>query len=101
LKDKISSDDRATLEAAIKETTEWVERHDSAEKEEFESKLKELESKCQPIMMKIYQAGGGGGAGGMPGGMPDFGAGGSAGMDNDSGSGAGASSAGPKVEEVD
>jgi len=103
LKDKISAGDRSTIEAAIKESTEWSEKNDHADKDEYEAKLKELESKCQPIMMKIYQAGGApGGAGGMPGGMPDFGgAGSSAGADNDSGSSAGTSSSGPKVEEVD
>jgi len=95
-KDKISSDDKATIESAITETTKWIESNDHATTEEFEHKQKELESKCQPIIMKLYQAGGMPG-GGAPGGMPDFGGAGP-------GTGAGPStgtSAGPKVEEVD
>jgi len=97
--DKLSSDDKATVEAAVKEATEWIEKNDSASTEEYEAKLKELEGKTQPIIMKIYAgAGGEGGAGGMPnfggaGGFPGQGG-------SDSGSSGGASS-GPKVEEVD
>lgn len=52
-----------------------------------------MEAVANPIMMKVYQAAGGG-AGGMPGGMP--GAGGD--MPDMTGAGAGA---GPTVEEVD
>jgi len=96
-KDKISSDDKATIESAITETTKWIESNDHATTDEYEHKQKELEGKCQPIIMKLYQAGGMPGGGGAPGGMPDFG-----------GAGAGAgpsagptSGAGPKLEEVD
>lgn len=65
-------------------------RHQSAEKEEFEHQQKELEKVCNPIMTKLYQS-----AGGMPGGMPGgfSGAGGAP--------GAGESSSGPTIEEVD
>jgi len=93
MKDKVSGEDRETVEKAIKEAQSWLESHDSAEKEEFEAKQKEVEGTCQPIVMKIYA-----GAGGAPGGMPDFGGAGAGG--DDSGASAGAS-AGPKVEEVD
>ena len=58
---------------------------------DFEQKLKEVEGKCQPIIMKIYQAGG------APGGAEDFGAAAGAGPSASSS----ASSAGPTVEEVD
>ncbi|CAE7715643.1 unnamed protein product [Symbiodinium sp. CCMP2456] len=59
------------------------------EADEFEAKQKELEGIVNPIMMKVYQAAGGGG---MPeGGMPGGGMGGAP--------GGGAS--GPTVEEVD
>merc|ERR1712056_133724 len=56
-------------------------------KDKFEAKQKEIEGIVNPIMMKVYQAAGGGGMpeGGMPGGgMPGGGGG-----------------AGPTVEEVD
>jgi len=91
MKDKVTGSDRDTVEKAIKDTQSWLESHDSAEKEEYESKQKEVEGICQPVMMKIYQAGGGApGAGGMP----DFG--GEEAAPSSSGS-----SSGPKVEEVD
>jgi len=99
-KDKISSDDRAALEKAIDEATKWIEHNENASTEEFEHKQKEVEGIAQPIIMKLYQAGGGA-AGGMPGmgGMPDFGAGAGAGAAP--GGSTGGSSSGPKVEEVD
>jgi len=97
LKEKISDEDKATIEKNISETTKWVESNENASTDEFEHKQKELESACQPIIMKLYQAGGG--PGGAPGGMPDFGGaqGGGAGPSTSTGG----SSAGPKVEEVD
>jgi len=93
-KDKISDSDRSTLEAAIADATKWVENNENASTEEFESRQKELESTAQPIIMKIYQAGG------APGGMPDMGDFGGAGAGPSASSSAGSSS-GPKVEEVD
>jgi len=98
LKDKVDAADKSKVEALITETLEWLERNQLATKEEFDDKQKELEAVCNPIMTKVYQAGGapgGGMPGGFPGGMPggmDFSG---AGMP-----GAGASS-GPTVEEVD
>lgn len=95
LADKLESGDKETIDKAIDEAIEWLDSNQLAEKEEFEDKLKSLESVCNPIMTKMYQAGAGG-AGGMPdmsgmpgGGMPDMGA------------SAGDSGAGPKIEEVD
>ncbi|KAF2318729.1 hypothetical protein GH714_010350 [Hevea brasiliensis] len=56
-----------------------------AEADEFEDKMKELESICNPIIAKMYQGAG-----------PDMGGG----VDEDVPSG-GSSGAGPKIEEVD
>ena len=76
------------IESAVQETLDWLDKNQLAEKDEFEAKQKELEGIVNPIMMKVYQAAGGGG---MPeGGMPGGGMGGAPG---------GAS--GPTVEEVD
>merc|ERR1712099_81708 len=77
------------IEAAVQETLDWLDKNQLAEKEEFEGKQKELEGVVNPIMMKVYQAAGGGGMpeGGMPGG----------GFDGAAPGGAG----GPTVEEVD
>lgn len=73
----------------------WLDANQLADKEEYEHKQKELEGICNPIITKLYQAGGGA-PGGMPGGMPGGfpGAGGAA-------PGAGAGGAGPTIEEVD
>jgi len=73
LADKLEADDKEKLNAAIKETTEWLDASAEASKEEYESKQKELEAIANPIMQKVYSAAGGAGmpgAGGMGGGMP-------------------------------
>merc|ERR1712023_148517 len=89
LKDKFEGDDKDKIEKAVQDALDWLDEIQLAEKEDFESKQKELEGVVNPIMMKVYQAAGGGGMpeGGMPGG----------GMGGAPGGGAG----GPTVEEVD
>merc|ERR1712110_1041428 len=88
LKDKFEPGDKDKIEAAVKDALDWLDKNQLAEKEEFEAKQKELEAVVNPIMMKVYQAAGGG-----EGGMPDM-AGGMPG-------GAPGGNAGPTVEEVD
>merc|ERR1712048_543181 len=87
LKDKLESGDKEKIEKAVQDALDWLDKNQMAEKDEFEAKQKEIEGIVNPIMMKVYQAAGGGGMpeGGMPGGgMPGGGGG-----------------AGPTVEEVD
>jgi len=63
---KISSEDKETLEEAIKKTLDWLDEHKAtATKEEYDEQKKELEGVANPIVTKLYQAGG---AGGAPGG---------------------------------
>ncbi|XP_049582640.1 heat shock cognate 71 kDa protein [Syngnathus scovelli] len=83
LKDKISEDDKKMILDKCSEVISWLDKNQSAEKDEFEHQQKELEKVCNPIMTKLYQ-----GAGGMPGGgaFPSSG---------------GAASSGPTIEEVD
>eukprot|EP00959_Pyramimonas_sp_CCMP1952_P161960 3386427-Pyramimonas_sp.AAC.1 len=88
---KIDADDKKKIEDAIEGAISWLEANQLAEVDEFEDKLKELEGICNPIMAKMYQGGGG-----MPGGMPDMG-----GAAGEAPPGAGGSSSGPKIEEVD
>merc|ERR1712033_49776 len=95
LKDKISEDDRKKINDKCDEAIKWLDANQLAEVEEFSDKQKEVEGVCNPIITKLYQAGGGmPDMGGMPGGMPGAGAapGGGAG---------GAGGAGPTIEEVD
>jgi len=63
---KVSEEDKATLEAAVKEATEFIELNPTAEKEEYDEKYKELETIAKPIFTKLYGAapGGPGGFGG-------------------------------------
>merc|ERR1711959_469111 len=69
IKDKIDASDKETLEKAINDAIAWLDSNQMAEQDEFEDKLKELEGICNPVVQKLYAAGGGGG---MPGGMPDM-----------------------------
>jgi len=122
---QLSEEDKSSLNAAVEETISWLDRNQTAEKDEYEHRKKELEDKCNPVFAKMYgAAGGAGGAGGMPGGFPGaggmpggfpgaggmpggfpgaggFGGAGGAGGRPSGGAGGSASSAGPKIEEVD
>jgi len=63
--DKIDDEDKETLEEAIKEVLDWLDDNQEADAEEYEEKQKELEGIANPIMQKVYAAGGGeGGDGG-------------------------------------
>jgi L1 cell adhesion molecule like protein len=87
LKEKFEGDDKDKIEKAVQDTLDWLDKNQLAEKDEFEAKQKELEGVVNPIMMKVYQAAGGGG---MPeGGMPVM------------GGAAPGGAGGPTVEEVD
>jgi len=104
IKDKIDSKDRQSIEEAIESTIKWLGDNESAEKDEFEAKQKELEEICRPIITKLYGGGAGGMPGGMPGGFPggDKGYGGGADMGDDAGeTPSSTKSKGPKIEEVD
>merc|ERR1712159_862181 len=81
----LGEDDVKAVTDKVDEVMQWLDTADNAEKEEFESMQKDLESVANPIMQKLYAAGGApdGAAGGMPG-APDAGAG-----------------DGPTIEEVD
>jgi L1 cell adhesion molecule like protein len=92
--DKISDDDKKAVTDKVSEVISWLDANQTAEKDEFEHQQKELEAVCNPVVQKMYAAGGAppGAEGGMPGGMPGGGA---------PPPGAGGASSGPTVEEVD
>merc|ERR1711906_2436 len=87
---KLDPEDKKTIEAKIDETIAWLDGNQTAEVDEFEDKLKEVEGVCNPIISKMY-----GQAGGAPPPGADFG-GAEGGAE-----GAGGASSGPKIEEVD
>jgi len=64
IKDKLSDEDKETLEEVVKTTTEWIDENSQADKDEFDEKQKEVEKTVNPIMSKLYAAGGEGGGGG-------------------------------------
>lgn len=87
---KLDPADKKKIEDAVDGIITWLDGNQLAEKEEFEDKLKELESTCNPIIAKMYQGEGGAG---FPG-ADAFGGASGAGEE-------GASGPGPKIEEVD
>ncbi|XP_050312207.1 heat shock protein 70 A1-like [Anthonomus grandis grandis] len=85
--DKLSPDDKATVQRECENSLKWLDSNTLAEKEEFEDKQKELQRICSPIMAKLY----GGGPQSQPG---------AAGCGQQAGGFSG-SSGGPTIEEVD
>ncbi|KAF3957515.1 hypothetical protein CMV_017479 [Castanea mollissima] len=83
---KLPAADKKKIEDAIDQAIQWLDGNQLAEADEFEDKMKELESICNPIIAKMYQ-----GTGGDMGGQ----------MDEDGPSAGSGSGAGPKIEEVD
>jgi heat shock protein 5 len=63
---KLDEDDKAVIDEAVKDTIEWLDENPAAEKEDYEEKQKELQSKTNPIISKVYQQ-----AGGAPGGADE------------------------------
>ncbi|RYR03158.1 hypothetical protein Ahy_B06g081994 isoform C [Arachis hypogaea] len=85
---KLDPADKKKIEDAIEQSIQWLDSNQLAEADEFEDKMKELESICNPIIAKMYQGGAG----------PDVGGAGAA---EDDYAPSGGSGAGPKIEEVD
>jgi len=95
VKDKISGDDAKAINDKCDDTIKWLDANQLAEVDEYTAKQKEVEGVCNPIITKLYGAGGG-----APGAGPDMG-----GMGGGAPPGAGAAGgqggAGPTIEEVD
>ncbi|GLT94902.1 hypothetical protein SLE2022_126140 [Rubroshorea leprosula] len=56
--DKIDPDDKEKIESTLKEALEWLDDNLNAEKEDFEEKMKEVESVCTPVIKQIYEKSG-------------------------------------------
>jgi len=95
VKAAIADADKKIINDKCDDCIKWLDANQTAEKDEFEDKQKELEQIFNPIISKLYSGAGGapGGDGGMPGGMPGGAPGG--------GAPSGAGGAGPTIEEVD
>merc|ERR1712225_135109 len=90
LEGKIPDDDKAAITKIVDEAVKWLDTNQTASKEDFEAKKKEVEGTVGPLLQKMAAAAGGAGggmpggmppgAGGMPGGMPPGGFGGAGGF---------------------
>lgn len=70
LADKLGETDCQTIKQCVKETQEWLDANLSATTEEFESKMKECESRLKSIVSKMYAETEGGMPNAMPSAMP-------------------------------
>ena len=86
LQGKINDEDKQKILDKCNEIINWLDKNQTAEKEESEHQQKELEKVCNPIITKLYQS-----AGGMPGGMP-------AGFPGGGAPPSGGASSGPTIE---
>merc|ERR1739848_393983 len=86
--EKLSDEDKKMISEKCSESLNWLDSNQTAEKEEFEHKKKELETVAMPIMAKMY----GGAAGGASGSDMN---------NNKSSSGPAQAGNGPTIEEVD
>merc|ERR1712029_1149464 len=59
LKDKISEADRKTINDKCDEAIKWLDINQTADKDEYADKQKEVEGICNPIITKLYQQAGG------------------------------------------
>ncbi|RRT33324.1 hypothetical protein B296_00057508 [Ensete ventricosum] len=59
LADKIESEEKEKIEAALKDALEWLDDNQNGEKEDYDEKLKEVEAVCNPIISAVYQKSGG------------------------------------------
>ncbi|CAD5166636.1 unnamed protein product [Musa acuminata subsp. malaccensis] len=80
---KLADADKKKIEDAIEQAIQWLNGNQLAEADEFEDKMKELESICNPIIAKMYQGAGADMAGRMDDDVPS----------------AGGSGTGPKIED--
>ena len=58
LSDKIDPDDKEKIQAALKESLDWLDDNQNAETEEYDEKLKEVEAVCNPVIKKVYEKSG-------------------------------------------
>ena len=59
LADKLEEHDKSTIRDALTDAQDWLNANADAEKDDFEDKLKEVQSICDPIISKVYQSAGG------------------------------------------
>ena len=56
---KLTEDEKETISNALKEAQDWLNANQEAEKDEYDTHLKDLQKICDPIIGKLYQQQGG------------------------------------------
>jgi len=56
LADKLSEDDKSTIQDAITEAEDWLNSNDDADKDAIERAMKDMQSVCDPIIASIYNS---------------------------------------------
>lgn len=59
LADKVTDEDKQTIQDALTDAQDWINANNDAEKEDLEDKLSELQKVCDPIISQIYNQQGG------------------------------------------
>jgi L1 cell adhesion molecule like protein len=52
--DKLSNDDKDNVLKACDDSLKWLDNNSLADKEEYDDKMKELQSICTPVMTKLH-----------------------------------------------
>ena len=65
LAEKLEEEEKSAIKDALTDAQDWLNANVDAEKDEFEDKLKELQTVCDPIISKVYQKSGGQGSSGI------------------------------------
>ena len=67
LGNKLTDEEKETISNALKEAQDWLNANQEAEKDEYDTHLKDLQKVCDPIIGRLYQQQGGpGGPGAGP-----------------------------------
>jgi len=77
VKETLSEEELETITTNVDNAAEWLDSHQTEDAEVYQGKTKDLQEIISPLMTKLHEAAGGGGAtegteppaGGMPGGM--------------------------------
>jgi hypothetical protein len=57
MKNKLGEENVKQLHEIITESIQWLDEHQNDTKEDYDTKLKEIEGKTKPILMTMYQNG--------------------------------------------
>ena len=57
MKEKLSASDLESLNKAVTEAVDWLEKHPNDEKADYDAKTKEVEQVANPILKTAYQSG--------------------------------------------